>query len=294
MAGILSGLSGLGLGKLNGLDLFEKEEKKNDEKAKPDPAPIKQIKKELEEKDFIFDKTMQCPVCDNTFTSKIMKSGKARLIGTDFDLRPKYDGIDALKYEVYLCPRCGYAAFSRYFSDMNSAKSKLILENISKDVKIKDYHDDVYSYEEALERFKLSLVNAVVKKARTSEKAYICLKTAWLYRGYQEELMVDVVHNGVVLQGLKDEEEKYLHNALDGFTEAFATEDFPMCGMDVSTVEYLLAQLNTHFKKYDVASKLVSDMLLSNTVKEGTKKKVRILKEQIIKEVKERQAGGNS
>ena len=43
--------------------------------------------------------------------------------------------------------------------------------------------DRPYSYEKAIERYKLALYNTLVKKGKNSEKAYECLKISWLYRG---------------------------------------------------------------------------------------------------------------
>ena len=117
-----------------------------------------------------------------------MKTGKARLLGTDQDLRAKYEGIDAVKYDVILCPHCGYAALNRYFNNITKVYAKLIKENISSKVQLHTYDDDIYTYEEAIERYKLCLANAVVKRTHASEKAYICLKSGWLMRGYHEYL----------------------------------------------------------------------------------------------------------
>ena len=49
-----------------------------------------------EEQDYLFDKTYTCPVCEKSFKSKTVKSGKARMIGTDQDLRPTFEGVDSL------------------------------------------------------------------------------------------------------------------------------------------------------------------------------------------------------
>lgn len=278
MAGILSGLAGLGLGKLEGMDVFAKEDKqeKPKQKVKKVTAPV------INEKDLIYDKTLQCPVCDNKFTTKIVKTGKAKIIGTDFDLKPRYEGIDPVKYDVQLCPHCGYAALGRYFPAIGTGQAKLIKENISKNVQLNRYTGETYSYEEAMERYKLCLANAVVKRARTSEKAYICLKTAWLFRGYREELMSDAEQNEAKIEELKKEEENYLQNALDGFAEARSTESSPICGLDEHTVDYLLAQLYFHFKKYDLSARLVSELLTSRTTSSHIKDKARDLKEQIL------------
>ena len=83
--GLLSGLGNLGLAGLEGMDIYEEEETK--EKAAAAAAPPK-----IEEKDLIYDKVFSCPVCGKDFSAKIMKTGKAKLIGTDMDLRAKYEG----------------------------------------------------------------------------------------------------------------------------------------------------------------------------------------------------------
>jgi len=117
-----------------------------------------------------------------------MKSGKAKLVGADQDLRPRYDGIDSTKYDVVLCPVCAYGALASSFTHITPGQTKMIRDNISANAKINFYHDEVYSYKEALERYELALACAVVKRAKASEKAYICLKTGWMLRGYAESL----------------------------------------------------------------------------------------------------------
>ncbi|MBE5873300.1 MAG: DUF2225 domain-containing protein [Lachnospiraceae bacterium] len=275
MAGLLSGLAGLGLDNLENMNIFEETSKAEES------AEVKVVT--VEEKDFIYDKTMECPVCGQHFSTKIMKTGKNKLIGTDQDLRPRYEGIDAVKYDVMLCTKCGYAALSRFFSSITSGQGKMIRENISKKVHLSAYDGETYSYDEAIERYKLALANAVVKHGKASEKAYICLKSAWLMRGYAEHQVEQGKKE--LLKELKVAEEEYLLNAFNGFGEARKTESFPMCGMDESTIDYLLAVLALHLKKYDVAGKLITGILASSA-NSRTKEKARELKEQLIVELK--------
>lgn len=175
MSDKLFGLAGLGLDDLENMNIYGQDKK--EEKAAAEAQKI-------EEKDLIFDKTFTCPVCGEDFPAKIMKTGKARLLSTDQDLRAKYEGIDAVKYDVILCPHCGYAALNRYFNSLNKVYIKLIKENISSKVQLHTYDDDIYSYEEAIERYKLCLANAVVKRAHASEKGlYLSeerMADAWL------------------------------------------------------------------------------------------------------------------
>ena len=40
-----------------------------------------------DESTYVFDKSMNCPVCDADFKTKQVKTGKARFLGTEADLR---------------------------------------------------------------------------------------------------------------------------------------------------------------------------------------------------------------
>ena len=262
MSDKLFGLAGLGLDDLENMNIYGQDKK--EEKAAAEAQKI-------EEKDLIFDKTFTCPVCGEDFPAKIMKTGKARLLSTDQDLRAKYEGIDAV---------------NRYFNSLNKVYVKQIKENISSKVQLHTYDDDIYSYEEAIERYKLCLANAVVKRAHASEKAYICLKSGWLMRGYQEHLEESGDTDMARLREVKTMEETYLKNAYTGFTEALQTEGFPMCGMDEITVEFLIAVLAARFQKYDVASRMVATILTSPSANARTKDKARELKDQILEELK--------
>lgn len=58
----------------------------------------------------------------------MVRTGKVRLVGADSDLRPRYMGVDSLKYDAILCPKCGYAALNRYFNFVMSSQAKNIKE----------------------------------------------------------------------------------------------------------------------------------------------------------------------
>lgn len=278
MAGLLAGLASLGLGNLENADIFGKD---NKESATEGAAPVK-----IQEKDFLFDKGFECPVCDTQFTAKTIRTGKAKLIDTDPDLRPRYEGIDMVKYDVQVCPKCGYAALTRFFKNMSDNQIKQIKEYISKSVQLRDYDGETYTYDEALERYKLALACAVVKRTKASEKAYICLKSAWLLRGYAENLEDTISGYQQKVAELAEQENEYLKEAYEGFVEARQKEAYPMCGMDEITVDYLLSVLAARFKKYDVASRLIATILASPVANNRMKDKTRDLKSQILAELK--------
>ncbi len=283
MAGILSGLKSLGLDKLEGMEIYEDEEKKSlkiQKKAEEKESMV------LEEKDYIYDKTFTCAVCDKEFSAKVMKTGKAKLIGTDIDLRYRYEGIDSIKYDVITCPRCGYSALARYFPTTTAAQGKLIKTNIYGKVKLPALTGDVYAYEDLIERYKLALVCAIIKRAKDSEKAYVCLKNAWLLRGYAEELEIKNELTEEKRQELKSQELEYIQNALDGFLNAVQKESFPICGMDVLTVDYLIAALAFQVGKDNIAAKKIAEILVSNAANDRVKNRARELKRLILEKHK--------
>lgn len=279
--GLLSGLESLGLGQMKDVEVFEQEKESTEEEK----TAVKAVK---EEKEWLFDKTYTCPVCDGEFTTKTVRAGKAKLVSSELDLRPKYEGIDPVKYEAVVCEKCGYAALSRFFTTITTAQERLVREQVSANFQGIKIEGDSFSYDDAITRYKLALLSTVVKKGKASEKAYTCLKLAWVYRGKAETLPEDLENREAVAADLKKQELECIKNAYEGFNAAFSQENFPMCGMDENTVMYLVAELARRSEDYEAASRWVSQILVSKTANERLKEKARDVKQLIIKE-KEKQ-----
>lgn len=284
MAGLLSGLEQFGLSNLESMDLYETPKKAEEgEKGEQKPHTV-------QEQDFLFDKSFTCPLCDREFKARTVKIGKAKLAGSDLDLRPRYEQIDLLKYDVIMCPSCGYAALSRFFKYLTSPQAKNIQKTISATFKPQKEIAETYTYDEALERYKLTLANAIVKQTKASEKAYICLKTAWLLRGKAEHLDPEQPDYEAQKKQCQEEEDEFLKNALEGFLAARQAESFPMCGMDEPTVDFLIAVTAMRFEQYDLASRLITNLVTSKTANPRMKDKARDVKEMIVKKIKEKNA----
>lgn len=283
MDNIFSDMSKFGIELDEKLDLFEEEKKSvnTDNNGRP-------VKKEAVEEDYLLDKTTKCPLCDKEFKTKIIKSSKAKAIEPDKDLRPRYQGIDANKYGATVCPRCGYAALNKFFVPLPSVQFNLIKEKISSNFDGKSFETDdaTYSYDMAIERHKLALINSVVKKGKISERAYICLRLGWICRGYGESLDPAMEGYEAKLADCKAKEDEFLKNALDGFLKAIMSEDYPMCGMDEATVDYIVTNLAVRFKKYDIASKTLGRIFASKTANKRIKDRAYDLKAEIVEEIK--------
>ena len=163
----------------------------------------------------------------------------------------------------------------------------MVREKISSNFQGLEEDKAIYTYDDAIERHKLALVNAIVKKGRASEKAYICLKMAWLYRGKAENLDAESPNYEEELNSCQTEEQECLKNAFEGFQQGMASEAFPMCGMDETTVDYLVAVLALRNDKLEIASKLISNIILSRTANKRMKEKAHDLKDEILAKMHE-------
>ena len=237
--------------------------------------------------DKLFDKKYTCPVCDNNFTAKTVRTGKARMIRTDMDLRNVYEDIEPLKYDIILCPKCGYGALARFFPNVTSIQHKYITEKITPNFKPLPEDGDDYTYDQALARYKVAFANAVVKMSKVSEGAYLSLKTAWLYRSYKENLDQDMPGYEEKYEKIEKLEKENLRKAYDFFVKAVQTEEFPMCGMDESTVDYIIAVLAMEFEDYYDSSKLLSKLLTSYSAGQRIKDRAREVKEELARRMKE-------
>lgn len=260
------------------LDLYDHPEKKGGAGGKAAEKPKTKEEIELE---LLFDKSYDCPVCGSKLTEKKVRSGKIKLVGSDYMLRAKYEQLEPLKYGTVTCHKCGYAALDRFFTSITSPQINLIKENVSPNYKDKSAPEGIYSYEYALEMHKLALLNAVVKKGRASERAFICLKMAWLCESWIESLAEDDPNREAIIAECNENKKELYKNACEGFSTAISTEPFPMCGMDDMTVTYLVAALNMEIGEYDKALKILSEIIVSQTAKNNLKDKARDLKEEI-------------
>lgn len=280
--GLFSGLEKLGF-QTSDLEVYSKEESntKNGEsvvESKPEVV--------LKEEDFLFLKTYQCPCCDGEFKTLAVRAGKLRSIGQDEDLRPLYREMDPLKYDAIVCPCCGYAALSRYFNNMMPLQRKRLRKEVQPQFRGIDASTDCYSYDEAIMRYKIVLMNDVVGKVKNSRKAYTCLKLAWIIRGKIEKEGPKLSPSEC--ENLHQDEMECIQNAYDGYVMAFSSERFPMSGMDEITVTYLTAELAFELEKYRESLQILSQIIGNNSTPARIKNKAVDLKEKIREQVKQK------
>ncbi len=222
----------------------------------------------VDDSSLLLKKTFNCPCCDGIFKNEVVKSGRARQIGQDIDLRPHCEGVDPLKYGVIVCPDCGYAALSNCFGKITSSQIKFVKEKITSSYTGYNLYNEM-TYDDAIARHKLALLNSMACGSKVSERAYLCLLIGWLMRANAELEKVDDDPN------VQQEIKAYLKKAGDGFRTAYAQERFPICGMDENTFVYLLAALDYETGEYEEALKWASKLISSNNTIERIKERAR-------------------
>lgn len=244
----------------------------------------------MNEAELLFDKKWTCPACGREFKNKTVRAGKVRMVSSDQDLRPVYTPIDSLKYDVVLCPYCGYTALERFFKFLTAGQKKAIGEKITPAYVPQNEDKAFYTYEDAVRRYKMALASAVIKGTKASELGYICLKIAWVLRGMKENLPQEGADYDAKRAGIEKQEIEYLQKAYERLLAARESEDYPMCGMDETTVDYLLASLGMRFGEYSVAAKLLSEIIVSHSASSRVKDKARDMKEDLIRKMQEKKA----
>lgn len=177
--------------------------------------------------DELYDKEVKCPVCNTIFTTKKVRVSKLKLIKRDEDFMPYYEEESPLKYSIFLCPNCGYAAEEDKFKSVTNRAKEIITKEISSKWKRRSY-GGIRTVEEAIETHKLAFYIGQLLGYSRIEMGLLSLNTAWLYR----------------LSENKEEELRFLRLTKNYFEEAYYKDYLLDTSMDEIKLGYLLGEIN--------------------------------------------------
>ena len=219
---------------------------------------------------YLYNKNFNCPVCDADFASTVIKSGKARFLSSDTDLKPLYRPFDPTYYDIVVCRNCGYAALVSVFRKITSSQCNKVLTEIKPKYVDKDY-PMILTTDMAIERHKLALHTSFAKGGSNGEKGFICLKIAWLYRDLAD-----------------DENEKFfIKHAYTKLKEAYSTDSFPIFGMDEAQLTYLIGELARRVGNYSESLRWISKVVLMKNVNSRLKEKADDIRNLLRDELKQ-------
>jgi len=259
---LFSGLEDLGFEDIDKIDIYKKEEE--DKAASKASAAQNQLSEEEKQKSLLYDKEVTCPVCENIFKARAVKTSAYRILKKDSDFFIRYDVINPYFYDVWQCNVCGYSAMKSDFEKIRNFEIEAVQKKLTPKWRGRRY-PEVYDLDIAIERYKLSLLNCVVMETKASKKAMNCLKIAWMHRLKEDE----------------ENEQIFLKQALEGFNEAYFNESFPIYGMDNHTVMYLMGELNRRLGNDEEAMKWFSQVITTHGVAQKLKELARDQKDLI-------------
>ena len=232
------------------------------------------------EKTLLLDRTYECPICEHKIKAKSVKTSVAKFVETKADLRPIYSNINVTKYDTVCCNYCGYAALTKDFMNTTQVQRKLLREKIQANYKS---HEEVvcdsYSTETAISRLKMALLCTVTKAGKESEIGNICLKIDWLYQDLADELEENSSDYESKKENYLAEAHNFAMNAYEHLSKARMEEEFPIAGMNETTLDYLLSYLGYVKGEYQTAMQYLSGVVSTRGISPRLKDKCLELKE---------------
>ena len=187
-----------------------------------------------------------------------------------------YTPINPILYDVVVCEYCGYSALIKAFNSVTRIQADMIRSEISPNYKHYPYPSEP-TLDEAIGRYKLALMNAMVKNGKDGERAYICMRINWLYK----------------LKGdAPDKEKVFADLTLKGLLSAVAKEHFPIAGVGLgeSTAMYLIGAYSFILGDDKTAIKTLSELILSSKVSSRLKDMAMNLRDDINEKKREAKA----
>lgn len=244
---------------------------------------------ETNEKTLLIDKRYTCPICEKQIRAKAVKSNTARFVNTMADLRPIYSNINVTKYDTICCPNCGYAAMTQYFSNVTLTQKKIIQDKIQANYKSHEETEcDFYTTDVAISRLKMALLCTITKEAKDSEIGYVCLKISWLYQDLADEIPEDAPDASKKELYLKEADNAAM-KAYAHLTNARMHEEYPIAGMNETTLDYLLSYFAYKKGDYQTAMQFLSGVVSNRSTSARLKDKALVLKD-LIAHAKEQES----
>ncbi|KAF2959932.1 MULTISPECIES: DUF2225 domain-containing protein [unclassified Thermotoga] len=189
-----------------------------------------------------WEKEFTCPFCGTKFKKKMVFFDSIKIKARDIDLKPVFEDVNPMFYEVVTCPNCYFSAFDKDFETITikgeetERKLKELLEEAQRKVELKNMEN----HTEAIKRYALSgIVYSVLNQRKKVAISY--LKIAWLFR----EL------------GKAEEEKRYLERALKEFEshykyDYYEESDEPMILFYLGVLNQILGKRKEAARWYEL------------------------------------------
>ncbi|MGJ8455269.1 DUF2225 domain-containing protein [Pseudothermotoga sp. U03pept] len=191
-----------------------------------------------------WEQEFKCPVCSKKFHTLRLFSNAIKIRDRDSDMKPTYDGVNALLFQLVTCPECFYTTFEGDFENpVPPEKQKMVselCERLKKMISV-DLSENRTLKDGASLFTVAAAIYALLGKHLKAAEAY--LKLAWLLRDLNNS----------------EEEKKALSGALKHFTESYMNEE--LSEQQQIMVIFYLGELNARLSNKSEAIKWFSTLI---------------------------------
>ncbi|MGO4887536.1 DUF2225 domain-containing protein [Anaerobacillus sp. MEB173] len=193
-----------------------------------------------------YDKSIRCQACNETYTTKRLRSRfvKVEKIDTDFFTVYKDGRYNPLFYEVCVCPHCGYSFAETFSNKFPSGTLDRIKSQISGNWKTQDF-GGVRNIDEAISTYKLGILSGKLKDEKSIVIAGLCLRLAWLYRMKENE----------------EQERRFLRFAVKEYEQANLLSEYIGTTLSEMKIFYLIGELYRRLKNYETSIQFFSKVI---------------------------------
>lgn len=189
-----------------------------------------------------------CLYCEHSFTTKKVRTSKAKITHRDSDFCIHYENVNPLFYDILVCPSCGFAYYKSYRA-LNTYSRKKLKEAYIEKINVPNLVGE-RTIEDAIYTFKLAILTATIINERKFITANLFLKLGWLYRMTND----------------KEQEKRFLQQALDDYVDMLANENIEQEDVDEDRLMYLMADLYLRLDHFIMARKLFSQLMTDKKV----------------------------
>lgn len=202
----------------------------------------------------LYEKKVTCPVCNKKFKTNKVRISKLKLEKRDTDFLTHYEGENPIKYSVFVCPNCGYAAMENKFDNISFNDKEIIKKDISSKWNERSFNGK-RSFDKAIEAYKLALYNGELLEYKKLDLGNICIRLGWLYRLKGEEY--------------REEEIRFLTYAKKLYEEAYYNESLVDSSLNEITLGYLIGELSRRLGKREEPLKWFNTVLNNPEIDEN-------------------------
>jgi len=184
----------------------------------------------------LYNKTIECPVCQNSFNTKKVRTSSIRMLKRDSDFCPYYTSENPLFYSVYVCNNCGYGALEGSFNSIVDSGKQSIRDFVTPKWHKRDFGGK-RSVKDAIDAYKIALLCHQITKSPKSIIGNICLRLAWFYRYLEDSREMEFINHAI-----KSFESAYIGERID------KDQHF-----DEIVVLYIIGELNRRAGNYKEA-----------------------------------------